>query len=516
MKSLLKRIDPLQLIALAVLGLPSLAVLVFGMYWLWQTGNLFYWLIVMASCSGLAYGLQVWSARRSRKLLNELFTEPNSDWPPRATEVWKKVEALADSCDPLEWPLDNTDWIIELGRNTLNTVSQCYFPGAGRPLLELTVPHTLLIIEQASRDLRKDVTENIPFSDRLTIGDFLRAKRWTFRAEQVYNVYRAGRIVVNPINALFGEFWRHFRERSFGLARSEFQRWFLRAYIRKVGFYAIDLYSGRQSPITTGSTASATSPILSSSIDLERAQQTETSIEEPLRILVLGRANAGKSSLINALYGKLVAATDVLPDTTSTLIPSLLVRDGFTQALIFDSPGCDSANFNEKKILAAAMDADLLLWVSPANRPDRQIERQTLDNLRASQATSLNRRPPPLLVAVSHIDLLRPASEWQPPYNLTDQHNTKAINIRAAVETIANDLAIPVEHALPVCLKEGSVYNVQDSFWAAILAQQDTALRVRLLRCLDAEKRANDWALLRRQLMNAGRFLWDLPDKIKK
>ncbi len=514
MRTLLQRIGLIQLVMLALLGLPLLAVSGFGLFWLWQNGNLLYWLIAMVICGGLAYGLQRWSTQRSRKLLNESFTRPNPDWPPRATDVWQQVEALADTCDPMNWSLDNTDWIMELGRRTLDTVSRYYYPDVERPLLELTVPHTLLIIEQASRDLRKDITENIPFSDRLTIGDLLRVKRWQSRAEQVYNVYRAGRMVINPVNAIFGEFWRYFRERSFGLARNEFQHWFLRAYVRKVGYYAIDLYSGRQPVISADSYVPTSSPPPSGA-DLEHARQTSAVPEEPLRILVLGRTNAGKSSLINALYGELVTAADILPDTTTVSTPFLLKRDGFTQALIFDSPGCDSMYFDEKRILAASLEADLILWVSPANRPDRQIERQILDTLRASQTARLQRRPPPLLVAVSHIDLLRPANEWQPPYDLTDQQNVKAANIRAAVETIAHDLVIPLEHVIPVCLKEGNVYNVSDTFWSAILALQDSALRTRLLRCLEAEKRANDWALLRRQLMNAGRFLWKLPDKIK-
>jgi len=37
--------------------------------------------------------------------------------------------------------------------------------------------------------------------------------------------------------------------------------------------------------------------------------------------------------LINALFGQLVAATDVLPDTTASLAPYRLERDGLAAAL---------------------------------------------------------------------------------------------------------------------------------------------------------------------------------------
>ncbi|AKH38416.1 MULTISPECIES: GTPase family protein [Nitrosomonas] len=516
MRTLLHKIDLLRVFALILLAVPALAVFALGMVWLWQTGNLLYWATAMVVFSVLSYGLLYWQAKRDRQMLEGIATEPNPDWPPKAEAVWQQVEKLAETCNPEDWPIEDSSWILVLGRRTLDTVSHYYYPQAEKPFLELTVPHTLLIIEQASRDLRKDITENIPFSDRLTIGDLLRLHRWKAKAEQAYNIYRAGRILINPMSALFGEIWRHLQERSFSLARSELHRWFLRAYVRKVGYYAIDLYSGRQPVALEESSKQAAERTPVSHADLKKIELTATVPEEPLRILVLGRTNAGKSSLINALFGKLTTATDVLPDTTETITPFVLQREGLTQALIFDSPGCDSTLFNEKQVLTAALNADLILWVSPANRPDRQTERHCLDALRVFQSTQLNRRLPPILVAVSHIDLLRPASAWQPPYDLSNQQDVKAISIRAAVQAIANDLAIPIEQVIPVCLKEGRVYNVNDALWAAILHHQNAALRVRLLRCLDAKKRAEDWTMLRRQLLSTGRFLWNLPDKISK
>jgi hypothetical protein len=159
------------------------------------------------------------------------------------------------------------------------------------------------------------------------------------------------------------------------------------------------------------------------------------------------------------------------------------------------------------------LDADLLLWVCAAHRPDRGAERKKLDAVRAWQAERLDRRPPPLLVAVSHIDQLRPPREWQPPYDLRDPRSTKAANIRAAVATVAGDLAVPVAAVIPVCLAEGRVYNVDDALWAAILERQDEAGKVRFLRCLEQRKRAENWTLLRRQLTNTGRWLLDWPGR---
>ena len=136
-----------------------------GILWLWQTGNLLYWAVVMAVFGALGYGLQYWLAQRDRKLLDEIATEPNPDWSPSAEAVWQEVEKLAATCDPKDWPIEEASWILELGRRTLDTVARCYHPQSEKPFLEINVPHALLIIEQASRDLRKEVTENIPLSD---------------------------------------------------------------------------------------------------------------------------------------------------------------------------------------------------------------------------------------------------------------------------------------------------------------------------------------------------------------
>lgn len=513
MKTKLPAVNPLGLLVFILLMLPLLALLVFGILWLWQSGNLQVWLIAMVICGGLGHGLQQWLVRRERKLLTDTGTEPNPDWPPSTEEVWQKVKALAETCNPEDWPLEDGTWVLELGRRTMETVAHCYHPNVEKPLLELTVPHTLFIIERASRDLRRDVAEKIPFSNRLTIGDLFWIQRWKTKAEQMVNIYRTGSVILNPINALLGEAWRNLRERSLDQVRNELHSWFLRAYVCKVGYYAIDLYSGR---LPLGDEEPTKYPTPVSKADLEQAEKTAKAVAEPLRILILGRSNAGKSSLINALFGELTTPTDVLPDTTQALQPFTLSREGLTQALIFDSPGCDSSFFDNKQMLAAAGNADLILWISPANRPDRQIERDSLNALRASQAVRMDRHPPPLLVVASFIDRLRPVNEWHPPYDLTDRQDIKAANINAAVRAIATDLAVRVEQVIPVCLLEGKVYNVDDTLWAAILNHQDEALRVRLIRCLDARKRAEDWVMLRRQMAGAGRFLLDLPEILGK
>lgn len=505
MKALFSRLDRLRLVALLLWALPVAALLPLGAFWLWQADSLPWWLVAMVACSAAGYGLQYGLRRRERQLLAGAATGPDPRWPPQADGAWTAVERLAEEAKPEEWPLHDGGRLWLLGQRTLEIVARHYHPEVERPLLELTVPHTLLIIERASRDLRATVTDRIPFSHRLTIGDLLRAWRWKASAERLLNVYRAGRLVINPADALLSEIWGQLRNRGYGVAWTELHRWLLREYVRKVGFYAIELYSGRL-------TLASAEPTALSQADLDQAAAAPTG--EPLRILVLGRANAGKSSLINALFGQLTAATDVLPDTTAAMTPYRLERDGLNAALIFDTPGLDTELFSDRALSREALNADLLLWVCAAPRADRQVDRLRLDAVRAAYAARPERRPPPLLVAVSHIDQLRPSREWQPPYDLRNPQDMKAANIRAAVAAVAADLAAPLAAVIPVCLAAGRIYNVDDALWAVILERQDEVNRARFLRCLEARKRRENWALLGRQLLNAGRWLAELPGRV--
>lgn len=501
---LLGRLDLLHVVALGLIGSPLLVLLALGIFWLWHAEQRWWWLCGMALVVAGGYLLRVGLARRERRLLETGEILPDPAWPPSAESSWDKVEAFAASVDPADWPVGDGSAMLALGRRTLELVARDHHPDAERPLLELTLPHTLLIIERASRDLRHDLVANVPFSHRLGIGDLLRLRRWGQHAARVYDVYRAGRMVANPLEALLGELKGQLFGRTLGGARDDVLRWLLQTYVRRVGWYAVALYGGRLS-LEDGDPVAAPTP--DSAADLATAA-SDAMNAEPLRIVIGGRRNAGKSSLVNALFGELVSATDMLGETTRSITPHLLVRDGITRALVFDTPGSDTGASSLQALRAACEDADLLVWVSPAHRPDREHERECLDALRASRSAA-NRPPLPLLVIVSHVDQLRPFGEWQPPYDLADAARPKVASMRAAVQAVAEDLGVPIERAIPACLAAGREYNIDDTVWATLLAEQDAMLRSRLLRCLDARRRAENWGLVWKQLQGAGRWLWN-------
>jgi uncharacterized protein len=511
--TLIRHFGRLRLAAAILTALPLLLVPLLGVVWLWQSDWRWYWLLALAGCGIAGYALHLLLARLERKEIPVHATETKANplWPPAAEACWAEVEKLAATVSPEQWPLNDIQKLSLLGRNTLEKVARHYHPNRTRPLLEMTVPHTLLIIEMASRDLRKEIVDNIPFSHQLTAGALVRANRWREITKSYESWYRAGRVVVSPYTAVFSELRRSLAGSIMSYGVDKLKTWLLQEYVRKVGYYAIALYSGQ---LLFDDGKAVESPTRKSAEEKQRASEAKAAELEPLRILLLGRTNVGKSSLINALFGELTAAADLMPHTTQEIVPYLLERDGNILALIFDAPGIDTELLGARNCRDAVLDADLILWVTAVHRPDREAERQQLDLIRTWFADDPSRRPPPMLVVATHIDMLPPARQWQPPYDLNESRDRKAQNIAAAIAAVATDLNVPSVRTIPVCLAPERIYNVEDTLWAAILNQQDEAGRTRFLRCLKSRRREENWALAWRQLSGAGRVLLDLPKRI--
>lgn len=504
MRDWLARFGWWRVAAAVVAALPLVLLPLLGTVWLWQSSLVLWWLLaaVLTTAAGLA--LNRLAVAREQRALPEATTQPGAHWPTEAERCWEKVQGLAAASTTQDWPLNDGAGLMRLARQVLVMVAGHFHSRSEQPLLEMTLPHTLAIIERAARELREDVVENIPFSHRLTLGTMARAKSFRDLLKQHEGWYRAGRAILAPQSAVVAELRRAVLDELAAHGSERVQTWLLREYIRKLGYHAIDLYGGL---VRIEEHTPLDAPDRRLLEDGRAADEQDAARSEPLRILVLGRANAGKSSLINALFGEVTAATDLLPDTTAEIKPYRLEREGALQALIFDTPGFDGALFGSRVLERTAGEADLVLWVTAADRADRGKERERLDRLRAMLSADPARRVPPLLVVMTHIDRLRPPREWQPPYALDPPAGTKAGQIVAALGAVAADLGVELARVIPVCLAEGKVYNVDDALWAAMLCDQAEANRVRLLRCLRARKRDEDWGLLWRQLRSAGRFL---------
>lgn len=495
------------LVVLSLLSLPYLLLLGTGSLWLWERNWLWEWLVLSGVCMFLGLGAVHW-LRKRQLLVAAIRSEPHADWPKSGEEAWEKVNALAERLQAESPPLDQPEMLLRISREVLETVARHYHPKSRQAVLETPVPHVLRIVELVAADLRAAFSENVPGAHILTIHDFRRLTRLAAWYEPAYFLYRMAAFAVNPVSGVL----REVRDLAFGqvynASTDEVKRWAIGYSVRKAGYYAIQLYSGHlvlddvqfQNYQTSATRRYAESAEA-------RAQRLA---EEPLRILVLGQVKAGKSSLTNALFGEMRAAVDVVP-RTRYVDPYVLEREGIPRAIILDTAGysgMEPAGDAFARFREHILDCDLILLVVSARSAARAADRQLLDELRDFFQREPNRMMPPLVVAVSFIDQLRPAQEWDPPYDLAHPKSPKAEQIRDAVEAVREDLALAADQVVvPVSLRAGRHYNIDEGLAPAILNSATEAQRVKYLRCMRNFHQEIYWQQLWRQAVNSGRVL---------
>ncbi len=100
-------------------------------------------------------------------------------------------------------------------------------------------------------------------------------------------------------------------------------------------------------------------------------------------VAVIGRANAGKSTLINVLVGEKVSIVSPKPQTTRDRILGILTEDDCQIAFV-DTPGLYRADnllnsVMQKTVDDSAEDVDLILFVVDAHQGISEKDRQMID-----------------------------------------------------------------------------------------------------------------------------------------
>jgi GTP-binding protein Era len=118
-------------------------------------------------------------------------------------------------------------------------------------------------------------------------------------------------------------------------------------------------------------------------------------------IALIGRPNAGKSTLLNRLVGEKLAITSPKPQTTRHRLLGILHLAG-AQLLFLDTPGIlepkESLNVSlVRAALSTLAEADVVVWLVEPRFPDPQ-DRVVLPRLQALKT--------PLIIAINKIDLL--------------------------------------------------------------------------------------------------------------
>jgi predicted GTPase len=502
------RLAPRTLVAALVWLSPWLALLVVGLHTLWQQGWLYHGMALLCSASVLSYGVLHWGKRRTgRGLVEEIDIAANPNWSEHDQQAWQSLDAVTTRWQQESGVLTDLGKLQAMSNEVIAVVAQHYHADSKYPILEFPLPYLLKLITLVCEDLQRDVLDKIPGSHAIRLVDLLRVKQAAASLGTVREMLGLGHWLYNWPGAALAKARSMLLDKGLVTVSEEIRQRLLRAYIQKLGYYAIQLYSGQillddWLPTERMSTYAAA----------DVKDSAERKAIEPLRFLVLGQVSSGKSSLLNAMFGELKSAVGLLP-TTASLTPYVLERDAQQRAIILDSAGYGGLAHPDA---SAALQrewarVDVVLVVCKATQAARGSDVAQLDALHAYfQMERRNQALPVIIAVVTHIDQLRPLQEWQPPYNIQQPDTPKAANIRLCCESIAADLQLPLHMMVPVCLApDRPVYNIDDALLPLINEHLDAAQRVRYLRCLRGQQSADSWRQWRKQMQNLGKVILD-------
>ena len=340
-----------------------------------------------------------------------------------------------------------------------------------------------MLAERVAHDLRTVIVKS-PGSRSLKIGTLLAfgsvVGRYSNSAQFAYQLSNRAcdlyLLFTNTFAGLARIAKGHNVDSTIDLGQQWLRSFGTRLIIFKIGRATIDLYSGK---------------LRLSDEELAEAAEADASAARriaatPPRLLVAGQVNAGKSSLMNALADGVLCEVRSTP-VRATGVEHVLKVDGQDAAIIVEAPGLTSSGDAKTATITAAQNCDMIVWVTSATQPGRAADVETLAALRKIYEGDMANRPPPILVALTHVDQLPPAAEWTPPYNTMEPANPKEKVMRRAMESVAKALEIDFVSIVPVALVPGADPWNTEFLWGYIAANLDEAkyhqiTRLRLVR----------------------------------
>lgn len=484
-----------EALLVAMLVLPWLVLLPLGVMWLWANGAVLWWFLATALLGLAAFGLRRAILRAAKP---RTATGP-AHFAPQDEAAWALLESKLRETEPFDFAEPKR--IGAALEELVTDLARHYNGESPEATYDVTLPELLLLAERAAHTARAAALSNVPGVRALKFGHLLWLNRQISEhgaaIGQVFDkaewAWRLFRFVKDPASGAVGEIGRYLLGGSYSVLSLRIRTALTTLLLRETGRAAIELYSGRLK-LTAAEIAAA-----------DGTDRVATDAVGPVRIVLIGQVNAGKSSLFNALAGQIHRDIGIeLSRQTPGEIA--IARAGKPEIVLREALGLSGG---AASILDEIRGADLVVWVASAVQPARATDADALRVVRAALGADPSRKPPPFLLALTHIDVLSPKLEWAPPYDLRDATRPKAKTIRAAVDQACAELGFAPEDCVPIAARAPddpqSVYGT-DELWASIAGKLAPARAAKLSRVLAAASGWNAGEILA-QAWNAGKLL---------
>ncbi|WP_375513952.1 GTPase family protein [uncultured Nostoc sp.] len=377
---------------------------------------------------GLPVGSDV--TKLAEAALQEILQAAQSDRP-----IWEDWQTFWTRCQDL-----------------VVAIAHIYNPQIQYPLLNIYVPQAYGLIRGTVDDMDRWIQKLSPVLNQVTVGQAYQGyevyRKLEPSARKFWKAWNWAQWVLNPVAAVAKQVSQGSSNQATQQLLGNLSQLFREAALRNLCRQAIALYGRTTLPVSATVVSTPTLPKAKTQTlreILTQAQPAEAVEQKPVNILLVGRTGSGKSSLINTLFQANLAAVDVLPSTDRIQNYQWQTQSGETLTL-WDTPGYEQVNRANLRnlVLDYAINADLLLLVTPALDPALQMDVDFLQDIKAEVADL------PAIAIVTQVDRLRPIREWQPPYDWEWGDRSKEIAIREATEYRARllgnfcNLVVPV------------------------------------------------------------------------
>jgi uncharacterized protein len=380
----------------------------------------------------------------------------------QAEQILESILAEAKTDAPI-WE----DWQIFWQRclTLLKGIAELYHPEVKYPVLNIYIPQAYSLMRGTVDDLDQWMQKLSPALRQVSLAQAYQAyevyQKLEPSARKVLQAWSWAQWLLNPVTAIARRASQRYTNQANQQLLVNLGSLMREAALRNLCRQAIALYGGTDLPsdfatpfATTVSTKSDSLPVAVATNSrtlqelLKQATPPETLAQSPLKLLLVGRTGAGKSSLINTLFQSKLAAVDVLPSTDQ--IQSYrwqIAQADVNETLeLLDTPGYEQVNRPEfrQRVLDYAAEADLLLLATPALDPALQMDVDFLTELRTIAPTL------PAIAIVTQVDRLRPLKEWNPPYDWQWGDRPKEVAIREATAYRLESLGNYCDRVFPI------------------------------------------------------------------